>query len=73
MGWISVDVSQAADWLTNLSVRDLPVYLLLKDQVITNNLDYFTHVSDKIKSILISNKNLWNIITNMIPEIPSNI
>lgn len=67
MGWLAVDLSQAANWLTNLSVRDLPIYFLVKHQIINNKLDYFTYVGDTMYNILYSNQYLWNIITNIIP------
>lgn len=64
MGWLAVDLSQAALWLDHLSIRDLPVYHLVKDQVVVNHLDYFTLVADKIKNIIYNQTPLWNIITN---------
>ena len=64
MGWLAVDLSQAALWLDHLSIRDLPVYHLVKDQFVINHLDYFTLVSDKMKNIIHSQASLWNMMTN---------
>ena len=52
MAFQQVDINQAAEWMWKADIREMPIADLIKTEVITNKLDYFSGLYENIKKYI---------------------
>lgn len=62
--YLSINTNECSHWLWNISVRDLPIYRILYNNLIANNLDYYSSFAQNCRSSILSDKVLSTLINH---------